>query len=125
MAELLQGSTWTGWVIDESNEPDVISQDDNALIHTAGTVPSLLEEHEDELQHFLWPAQSPNSNIMNLSGQFGARSEEQIPTSNISKATSNVREEWYEIPLETVQNMYESILRRNVTVLKEKCGPAP
>jgi hypothetical protein len=36
-----------------------------------------------------------------------------------------LQEEWYEIPLEAVQNLYESIPRRTAAVLKGKGGPAP
>jgi transposase len=42
---------------------DVIFHDNNAPIHTAGTVHSWFEEHECELQHLPWPAQSPDLNI--------------------------------------------------------------
>jgi hypothetical protein len=35
---------------------DALFQDNNAPVHTAGTVQSWLEEHEGELQHLLWPA---------------------------------------------------------------------
>jgi hypothetical protein len=35
----------------------------DAPIYTAGTVQSQLQEHEDELQHLPWPAQSPDLNI--------------------------------------------------------------
>jgi hypothetical protein len=41
-----------------------IFQDDSAPIHTAGTVQAWFEEHEDELQHRPWPAQSPDLNII-------------------------------------------------------------
>jgi hypothetical protein len=34
---------------------DALFQDDSALIHTAGTVQSWFEKHEDELQHLPWP----------------------------------------------------------------------
>jgi hypothetical protein len=70
MAELLQGSTWTGWVMRYIHDPDVISdidaifQEDSAPIHTAGTVQSWFEEHEGELQHLTWSAQSPDLNIV-------------------------------------------------------------
>jgi len=44
---------------------DAIFQDDYSYspIHTARSVQSLLQEHEDALQHLPWPAQSPSLNI--------------------------------------------------------------
>jgi hypothetical protein len=39
---------------------NAVFQDHNAPIHTAGTVQSWLEEHDGELQHLPWPAQSPD-----------------------------------------------------------------
>jgi hypothetical protein len=36
-----------------------------------------------------------------------------------------LQEEWYKIPLQTVQTLYESIPRRIAAVLKAKGGPTP
>jgi hypothetical protein len=45
---------------------DAVFQDDNVPIYTAGTVQSWFEEHEGELQHLPWPAQSPDLNISEI-----------------------------------------------------------
>jgi hypothetical protein len=42
---------------------NAVFQGNNAPLHKAGTVHSWFEEHEGELQHLLWPAQSPDLNI--------------------------------------------------------------
>jgi len=39
---------------------DAIFQDDHSPIRTAISVQFWFEEHEDALQHFPWPTQSPN-----------------------------------------------------------------
>jgi len=43
---------------------NAIFQDDDIPIHTATSVQSWFEKHEDALQHLLWLAQSPNLNII-------------------------------------------------------------
>jgi hypothetical protein len=71
MAELLQGSMYVdrlGNQVHPMNQTlfpnnDAVFQDNNAAIHTAGTAQSWFEEHEGELQHFPWPAQSLYLNI--------------------------------------------------------------
>jgi hypothetical protein len=72
MVELLQGSTWTCWVIrcilpmiqTLLLNNDAVFQDDSASVHTAETVQSWFEVHEVELQHLPWPTQSPDLNII-------------------------------------------------------------
>jgi hypothetical protein len=68
IAELLLGSTWRGWVIrciPCSRYFWTLKQFSKmtAPIHTAGTVQSCLEEHDGDLQHLPWPAQSPDLNV--------------------------------------------------------------
>jgi hypothetical protein len=63
---------------------DAIFQDGTAPIHTAGTDQSWFEEHEGELQHLPWPAQSPDFNFIEpLSSvlETRARNRFQPPTS--------------------------------------------
>ena len=58
---------------------------DNMLIHTARSVQSWFEEHEDALQH-LWLAQLPNLNIIEPLWSVLEQGEKQI-RSIISQAT--------------------------------------
>jgi hypothetical protein len=51
---------------------------------------------------------------------FGDESEERFPPPTSLKQLEDVlQEECYKIPLDTVQNLYESIPRRTAAVLKE------
>jgi hypothetical protein len=47
------------------------------------------------------------------------------PPKSLKQFGDVLQEEWYKIPLETVQNSYESILRKAEAILKAKCGSAP
>jgi hypothetical protein len=47
------------------------------------------------------------------------------PPTSVKRLEDVLQEEWYEIPLETVQNVYGSIPRWTAAVLKAKDGPAP
>jgi hypothetical protein len=103
---------------------DIVFQDDGATVHTAGTVQPWFEEHEGELQYFPWPAQSPDLNIIEpLWSVFGDRVRKRFPPPASLKQHENVlQEEWYKIPLESIQNLYESISRRIAAVLKAEGG---
>jgi hypothetical protein len=47
------------------------------------------------------------------------------PPSSLKKLEDVLQEEWYKIPLVTVQNLYESIPRTTTAVLKPKDGRTP
>jgi hypothetical protein len=101
-----------------------VFQDDSAPIHRAGTVQSWFEEHEGE--HLPWAAQSPDLNIIELLWsvlETALRNRFPPPTS--VKQLDVLQEECYKIPLETVQNLHESIPGRFMAVLKAKVGQTP
>jgi hypothetical protein len=65
---------------------NAVFQGDNAPTHTAGSVQSWFEEHEGEIHHLPRPAQSPDLYITEpVWSVLETKSEEQIPTSNISE----------------------------------------
>jgi hypothetical protein len=88
--------------------------DDHAPIHTAGTVQSWFEEHEDELQHLPWPAQSADLNIMEpVWSVLEARVKNRFPPPTSLKQLEDVhQEEWYKILLETIQTATSPIQER-------------
>jgi hypothetical protein len=47
------------------------------------------------------------------------------PPTFLKQLEDVLEEKWYKIPLETVQNLNESIPRRIAAVLKVKVGPTP
>jgi hypothetical protein len=47
------------------------------------------------------------------------------PPTSLKQLEDVLQEELYKIPLETVQNFYESYPRRNAVIWKAKDGPDP
>jgi hypothetical protein len=86
---------------------DTVFRNDNALIHTASTVKSWIEEHEDEFQHHPWPAQSPDFNIIEIYWSvLETRMRNRFPPPTSLQYLEDVLHgEWYKIPLESVQNL--------------------
>jgi hypothetical protein len=78
-------------------------------------------------QHFPRPAHSPDlSFIEPLWSVLETIVRNRFPPQTYLKQLVVVlREEWYKIPLQNVQNLYKSIPRRIAAVLKARGGPAP
>jgi hypothetical protein len=104
MAEFLQGITWPGWVIwcipwsrRYFRTTMKFSKTTMAPIYTAGTVRSWFEEHECEIQHLPWPAQSSDLNITGPLWsvlETGVRNRFPPPTS-LKQLEDAPQEEWY------------------------------
>jgi hypothetical protein len=108
-------------------EGNAVFQDDNAPIHTAKVVSAWHEEHSAEVEHLVWPAQSPDQNIIEhlwCTLETKVRSRYPPPTS-LKELEAVLTEEWTKIPLETIQKLYESIPRRIQAVITGKGGPTP
>lgn len=104
-----------------------IFQDANAPIHTAKKVQSWFEVHQNIMKHLPWPAQSPDLNIIEpLWVVLEQRIRSRFPSPTSLKQLADVLvEKWGNIPLETIQALYESIPRRIAAVLQANGGPTP
>jgi len=78
-------------------------------IHTIRSVQSWFEVHEDALQRLLWLAQSPNLNIIKTVWSVG---QSRVRSRFSPSSLKQLGEEWYTVPLETIQILHESIPRR-------------
>jgi hypothetical protein len=86
---------------------DAIFQGDNLPIHTRSCFQSWFEEHEDALQHHLWPGKSPDLNIIEPMWsllQSTVRRWFHLPSS--LKQLDVLREGWYSIALEAIQYLW-------------------
>ena len=104
---------------------NAIFQDDNSPIHIARSVQSCFEEHEDVLQHLPWPAKSPHLNTTGLWSVLESRLRSRLPHSSFTQLADVLHEQWYSIPLQNIQKLYQSIPRRIQAVLHANGGPTP
>jgi len=71
-----------------------------------------LKAHEDALKHLPWPAQSPGLNVIkSLLSVLESSIRSRFPPPSSLKQLEEVHEEWYSSPLETTQNIHDSIPR--------------
>ncbi|MBJ5542570.1 transposase [Salmonella enterica subsp. enterica serovar London] len=106
---------------------DCTFQDDNAPIHRSRTVQSWLKEREDDVAHLPWAAQSPGLNIIEslwsvLENKVRYRYP---PPASLKELEQFLLEEWHNMPLITIQDLYASISRRIQAVLNAKGAPTP
>jgi hypothetical protein len=92
---------------------DAIFQDEWSPIHTARSVQSRFEGHEDALQHLPWPAQSPD---LNISEQLWSVLESRVrskfpPPLSLKQLADCLHGNRHNIPLKTLQNLYDSTLQ--------------
>jgi hypothetical protein len=106
---------------------DAIFQDGSSSIHTAKSVQSWFEQHEDALQHLPWPAQSPELIIIEPPWSvLESRMRSRFPSpSSVKQLEGAVHEERRSIPLGTVQNLGESVPSRTQAVLLANGDPTP
>jgi hypothetical protein len=126
MAELLQGTAREyvdrlGNQVHPMSETlfsnnDAVFQDDNAP-----------QSHSWNCSVVILRTQSPDFNFTEpFWSVLETRVRNRFPSPTSLKQLENVlQEEWYKIPLETVQNLYEFIPSRIAAVLKQKGGPTP
>lgn len=106
---------------------DGIFQDDNAPIHTAKVIKTWYENHGDDFEHLVWPAQSPDLNIIEpVWSTLEARIRSVFPPpSSLRELERILIEEWHKIPMAVIQSLYESIPRRIQAVIAADGGPTP
>ncbi|GFV46774.1 DDE_3 domain-containing protein [Trichonephila clavipes] len=82
-------------------------RDDSASSHAAGLVQSWFNEHDDEIKHLPWPAQSHNIIIIQLLWSTAEYSKQNryTPPTSLPELSQHLNEELYKIPLNTIQQM--------------------
>lgn len=101
---------------------EVVYQQDNAPAHRGAQVKQWLGGKHMEI--LWWPPYSPDLNIIeNLWSIIKRRVRKRTPfPSNVDQLWSYVEEEWYQVTVEEIQALYESIPRRVNAVIQARGG---
>ncbi|CAK9818710.1 Transposable element Tcb1 transposase [Anthophora quadrimaculata] len=99
-------------------------QHDNDPKHTARIVKNYLQELEDVeiLRVMNWPPQSPDLNIIEHVWDYLDRARRKSQPKNADELFEVLQTEWRKIPMEIINNLYESCTRRIDAVIKAKGG---
>jgi hypothetical protein len=97
-----------------------IFQDDNAPVHRARIVQDF--GRNNQLKSMNWPAQSPDLNIIEncwwrLKRELQKRAAN---ISNVHELRHAIRDIWTYTPIDYIQNLYKSIPRRILRVIRNK-----
>jgi hypothetical protein len=107
-----------------SSNNDAVSQDDHAPFTQLELFSHSSKSMKVNFNIFPGPAQSPYLITEPLWSVLKIRTRNRFPSPTSLKQHEDVlQEEWYKIPLETVQILYESIRKRTEVVLTAKGGP--
>ena len=101
-----------------------ILQQDNDPKHTCKLVKNHLSNLEEEgvLQTMPWPSQSPDLNIIEHVWDYLDRKKMERLPKNVNELWNVLKEEWYNIPIQFIENLYKSINKRLQDVIVNKGG---
>ncbi|KAF2351051.1 hypothetical protein FHG87_018193 [Trinorchestia longiramus] len=99
---------------------DRVFENDKTPVHTSHIVQNWFSEHEGDLSHISWLPQLPDLNIIEPLWSTLERKVRgcHLLLSSLSELATVLREEWYKIPLASIQKLYLCISRKTQAVLK-------
>lgn len=99
-----------------------IFQHDNAAVHTVKLVKGYFSEHNIPI--LMWPAHSPDLNIIeNCWGKLArALYSNGKQYNNVEQLKNAVQDEWKKLDQDCIKNLFETLPKRLIEVLKNKGG---
>ena len=117
--EILDNELWPD-VARHFPQNDFIFQDDNAPVHRARSV--LNYKTENNIRGILWPAQSPDANIIENCWLL-LKNQLRKCTNRINNAADlerEIRRIWTTIPIHYIQNLYKSLPQTIIKIIRSK-----